>query len=307
MCVKSGNSRALITGASGYFGAIASDYFREQSWKVLKGTNDKSHDVWIDLDDPVKISKLRFREEIDVVIHAAASHEVTCRMDPIGSIMRNVGATKALLDCCVNNGVKKFIYISTFHVFGEPIGVINESAFPTPRDDYGMTHWQAEQYVEMYSRLGLIDSTSIRASNLFGLPSPSGEFNRWTLTPIAFCKEAICNRKIELCTPGYQKRNFLGIRDLCKLIEWVLENPHKHSLLHAPGLETISIRELAQRVKKVAKTRLGLDVELLVPKGRNGAMSWRFDSLFVEEFPRRYESLDDFLGEFMEKLHEGIV
>lgn len=297
----------LITGAAGYFGSIASDYFQRRFWNVIRASRANDSDIHINLEDPVGISKLRFNQKIDLVIHAAASHEVTCRVDPYGSITRNVSATKALLECCVRNEIKKFIYISTFHVFGNPSGIINEKVCPKPSDVYGMSHLQAEEYAEMYSRLGMIDAISIRAANLFGRPSPNSEFNRWTLTPFAFCREAIQNRKIILRTPGYQKRNFIGAEDLCRIIEWASKDLTRFPCLHAPGSETIAIRDLALRVKNIALSDLGIEVELLYPDGPSELPDFTFESNFMTDFPLQCESMNVFLSDYMKEMYEGIL
>jgi UDP-glucose 4-epimerase len=286
----------IISGANGYFGGIACKYFQENGWNVLKAVRNCDGDIYLDLDQPYNLSKIKVNQNIDLFIHAAAAHEISCREDPYKSISRNIIGTKAALDFCVNNNIRNFVYLSTFHVFGNPSGVIDESTFPFPLNDYGLSHLQAEEYVRMYERLGLVKGLVIRPSNFFGLPANIKDCKRWTLAPLAFCKSAVENKFIKLESAGYQVRNFVSVLDICKVINSAFDK--NISLIHIPGPDTLSIRELAQLVKRKVEKEHNVCVELFIPDGDCFEDNFIYTSLFLKDIFSPNDRISNFIIDF---------
>jgi UDP-glucose 4-epimerase len=293
----------LISGANGYFGGVACQYFEARAWTVLKATRQPDADVVLDLDLPHDFAKQTVDGAIDLFIHAAAAHEVTCREQPYRSVNQNVVGTKAALDFCVSNQIPKFVYLSTFHVFGNPQGIIDERTQPLPANDYGLSHLQAEEYVQMYTRQQSIQGLIVRPSNFFGVPADVRYCKRWTLTPLAFCKEAIENRKIVLRTPGFQQRNFISVLDICGAIDTAIHHPASPSLFHIAGRETISIRELAKLVQRVALETLGIEVELSIPEGIPIDSTFTYTSQTLNNLYQPTQTLEIFVADFIKVLN----
>ncbi|WP_378950639.1 NAD-dependent epimerase/dehydratase family protein [Pelosinus sp. sgz500959] len=291
----------IISGANGYFGGIACQYFRSLGWKVLKATRLKGDDLFFDLNNP-KTASIQTEMDVDLFIHAAAAHEVACREDPYQSIYQNVIGTKIALDFCVSNHIKKFIYLSTFHVFGDPEGLINEEAMPCPMNDYGMSHLQAEQYVQMYTATKKILGTVIRPSNFFGVPLPIEDCKRWSLIPLAFCKEAVETGKIILNTPGFQRRNFIEVHDICKVIETVYPLMEKVPLLHIHGKDQLSIREFAYLIQSVIKKEYNKDIEVIFPEGAHSEKVFQYESLYLKDIYIPDKRIENFVKELLQCL-----
>ncbi|WP_017658994.1 NAD-dependent epimerase/dehydratase family protein [Baaleninema simplex] len=294
----------LISGANGYFGGIACRDFAANGWRVLTATRKPGADVAIDLDRPQDFAQQTLETPVDLFVHAAAAHDVTCREQPYRSLWRNVAGTRAALDFCVNNDIPKFVYLSTFHVFGRPKGVIDETTTPLPLNDYGLTHLQAEEYVQLYRRQGKIQGLVLRPSNFFGIPADIDACNRWTLTPLGFCREAVELKKIVLRSPGYQKRNFISVWDICETIRSTVDHLDRLSLLHVPGPDTISIRQLAQLVEHSMRTRCGEAIDLVIPDGEPTEAEFHYTSDRIDEFFQPQRHIADFIDEFCEKLYE---
>lgn len=290
----------LISGARGYFGAIACDYFRGRGWTVLRATRRAGDDVLFDLDRPELFAALRLDQPVDLFIHAAAAHEVACAQEPYKAASQNVAGTLAALDFAQANRIPRFAYLSTFHVFGRPAGLLNEATPPTPANVYGLTHLQAEACVEMYRRTGRVDGFSVRPANFYGVPASLDGFNRWTLTPLAFPKEALEKGGIVLKSPGHQRRNFVFVESLCELIERNALSPNPHPLLHAAGSEVLSIRDLARLVAEVVGERTGRSVAVTVPEGENREVPFEFTSRF--EFPGAAPGMREIVRRLVEVL-----
>ena len=260
-------NKVIISGASGYFGKLATYYLEESGVKVLSAGRAANSDIHFDLDFAVDFASTKISENIDAFIHAAATHEVDCVNYPYKCVSRNVAGTRAALDFCVNNGIKTFIYISTFHVYGTDVGIISEQTPPKPNHDYGLTHLQAEEYVRMYTRKGLINGISVRPSNMFDLPISLDDFNRWSLIPFGFCKSAVNDGEIVLKTTGMQERNFVSVRDIVKVIKMIFNNKLTFDVINIPGVSTYSIRDFANMVKRIMLEEFSKSVEVIVPEG----------------------------------------
>jgi UDP-glucose 4-epimerase len=297
----------VISGANGYFGGIACQFFAQQGWTVLKATRAQDADVFLDLDQPESFPTQRLPTRADVFIHAAAAHEVTCRDQPYLSIRQNVIGTRAALDFCVATGIPKFVYLSTFHVFGNPVGTIDERVLPLPANDYGLSHLQAEDYVQLYTRSQKIQGLVLRPSNFFGIPADLGACKRWTLTPLGFCREAIEQKKIVLKTPGWQRRNFISILDICGVIQAAIATAPPNSVLHIAGPDTLSIRGLAQLVQQVMAEHLGETIALEIPEGEPSPENFHYTSCYLEKLYRPHHGIETFIIDFCNMLSRSAL
>lgn len=294
--------RVLISGATGYFGQICCKYFTSKGWDVVKATRHSGADVFFDLDKPESFANKKVNFSVDLFIHAAAAHEVTCQKKPYHAIAQNVLGTKAALDFCLLNGIKQFVYLSTFHVFGNPRGLINENSTPSPLSDYGLSNLQAEEYVQMYSQKKLIKGLVLRPTNFFGVPENLEQCKRWTLVPLAFCKNAVEKEVITLKTSGHQLRNFISISDICKVIDASFFSQEHYPLLHIPGTETLSIRSLARMVQNVLKKEFNKDINIVFPENTDNCEIFQFNSLYLVKLYQPKDHLEPFIKALCDKL-----
>lgn len=71
--------------------------------------------------------------DIDCVVHLAALNENDCLLDPVRAAGVNTVATLRLLEAAAEADVKRFIYISTAHVYGSPLdGFLDEYTLCRP-------------------------------------------------------------------------------------------------------------------------------------------------------------------------------
>jgi len=299
---QSQQKSVIISGANGYFGAIATQYFHDQGWQVLQATRQDTADIYFNLDQPEAFSQHKITTNVDLFIHAAAAHELDCYHHPYRSICQNIVGTKAALEFCLANNIPRFIYLSTFHVFGYPQGNIDENTKPFPKNDYGLSHLQAEEYVYMYNREHNLNGTVIRPSNFFGIPANLEQFQRWSLTPLAFCHEAVISQKITLKTPGFQKRNFISILDICAAIHVISAKSFDLPLLHLCGPDTLSIRELACLIKQIMNEHFQRNVQLIIPEGIPQQIDFNYSSCSLQNIYQPHYSLKGFVINFCQEL-----
>ena len=85
------------------------------------------------------------KENVDVVIHTAGMNAQECASDPEQALAFNGTVTADLVSSAVKQGVQKFIYLSTAHVYKEPlVGTISESSQTTNTHPYATSHLAGE-------------------------------------------------------------------------------------------------------------------------------------------------------------------
>jgi UDP-glucose 4-epimerase len=294
----------IISGARGYFGGVACREFKKRGWKVLRASRGPGDDLLFDLSHPEHFAAIRLEQKVDLFLHAAAAHEVECAREPIPSFVHNVAGALSALEFATANRIPRFAYVSTFHVFGSPLGSISEASAPRPANIYGMSHLQAEELVGMYRMRGDLKAFSVRPANFFGMPADLSLFSRWSLTPFAFPKAAFDEGKIVLKTPGYQRRNFVAVSHVCDVIAMNAQLDIPKPLVHVAGSETFSIRELADLVAKVFRTRFGVEVDVTVPEGENQEPLFEFCSSHA--FPLPEPGMEVFIEELGQALRSDI-
>lgn len=291
----------LISGANGYIALHMAQMLRKINYNVMTATRDKSGNLRMDFSNPSEVASLKSCE-IDVMIHTVSPNEALYKTDPYRALSENAAGIHAALDFCRNNNIKDFIYFSSFHVFGTREGRLTEYTPVTPRNDYGLAHYTAEQTVQMFDRTNQVNSWVVRPSNLFGVPVDCEKFKRWNLIPFLFCKEAADRHTITLLTPGNQLRNFVGISDVCKKVLWILEQSPEERILHAYGNETMSVMQYALLVQKVALEIYDLPVRIVRPEGNDQVVDFEFTSLNDNPDLTPTDELEIFVKEMLQVL-----
>ncbi len=295
---------AIISGANGFVGSHIRHYLNSIGWKVLSSGRHFNDDFYFDLSQPVEFSNLTIDIKVDAFIHVAAAHEVACKNDPYEAISLNILGTKSALAFSVSNRIPKFVYISTFHVFGNPSGDITEDTIPNPVSEYGLSHYYAEQYVEMYHRNGFLRGVSLRPSNIYGVPLDLSSFGRWSLIPYAFCKEAVEKNSITLLSSGIQQRNFVAISDVCNTIGRILEIDNFPPVIHVLSGQNFSVKEFSFMVRDILHKDFDHVVDVIIGKEKISERTYSFKSGYSDFYLKNRSSplLSTFVRNFCDIL-----
>jgi UDP-glucose 4-epimerase len=297
--------KVLITGASGYIGGAIRAELEVQGWNVFSTSRLPNASLKMDFSDPSSILNCCIDEGyFDLCVHVAASHEVDCMADPLESMSTNVLGTAALLELCVEKKIKRFIYISTFHVFGMNKGILHEDVKPDPLNYYGLTHSLAEESVFMYNRKDDIQCSVIRLPNILGAPLSWESFNRWSLAPFDFCLQAAKSGSIVLKTAGNQKRNWLSINSMAVLVVNVASLDKSPKCVHLVGTD-ISIANLAKTITASWESKFAKSVSLIIPQSqsqevdepfRRFSTNYGFSSSTLSNAEDHEQFFSDFVG-----------
>jgi len=219
--------KILITGTTGFIGGVVYKYLKEKGYDVKPFVGDirKESDI------------IRNLRDIDTVIHFAALTYLPPSWDtPHAYFETNTFGTLNFLKA--HTMFKKFIYISTSHVYGWqtkfPIEIDQE---PCPLDPYACSKLASEKLVDAYQKRYGFKALIVRPFNNFG-PTQSRHF----LIP-SIIRQYLKNGKIVL--KGTSEREFIYVNDTATILEQLL-------LKDATGLVQIC-QEKTYKLEDIAK------------------------------------------------------
>lgn len=289
-------NNVLVTGASGYIGARLCVLLSQNKYSVsgLCYPDIPSNTEWVSLLNEVilgDISKEETIEEIakrdfDIIIHLVSLDHHQSESNPSFVSSVNVLPTWNLLNAFSNKGsLKKFIYFSTFQVYGEvPLIEITEEFKPSPQNTYGLTHLLSENICSHFNNKTDVNCINIRLSNSYGSPVFE-ENNCWWLVINDLCKTAFYEKKIKLQSDGSPQRDFIHSIDVFNALDILIKTTEKNKInntYHISSGKTLTILELAHFVKSVYQKKYGNDILIIMP---DESISENFDDIFK---PNKY-------------------
>lgn len=252
--------KILITGGFGYIGGRLAKYLYQFGHQVVLGTrNAGDSPEWLPQAEVVKTdwsdsnALAQICTGIDVVIHAAGMNAQDCALNPVDALEFNGLATSRLVDAAISAKVKRLIYLSTAHVYASPlIGIITEESCASNVHPYASSHLAGEKSVLFASQQGHIEGIVLRLSNAIGAPVHK-DVNCWMLLVNDLCQQVIENGKIVLKTNGLQHRDFIGITEVCRIIEY-LNSSYSYSqppcIINVGSGISHSVFEIAKIIQK---------------------------------------------------------
>jgi UDP-glucose 4-epimerase len=275
--------KILITGGLGYLGGRIADSLKRNypNSTIVLGTSRQVSEVpnWakdfqivlLNILDPASIEKA-VPNDIDVIIHLAALNEHDSFENIESAWKTNTLGTQALLSVASQKQILKFIYFSTFHVYGDCQGEITEDSPTWPHHPYAATHRAAEDMVRFYQRYKNMNTLTLRLSNGFGYPMDS-EINRWTLIFNDLCRQAMNSGKMVIKSSGKQHRDFIALHDVAAAVDhFLFKNSEKwdDGLFNLGGDCSFSILEVAKIIATVYEKKYGKPVPIQIFGKDNG-------------------------------------
>ena len=275
--------KILITGGLGYLGGRIADSLKRKHPKsiIVLGTSRQISEVphWakpfqivqLNILDSTSIEKA-ISNDFHVIIHLAALNEHDSFSDIKSAWETNALGTENLLSIAEKNKIKKFIYFSTFHVYGDLEGEITENSPTRPFHPYAATHRASEDIVRFFQYYKGMDTLTLRLSNGFGYPMDS-TINRWTLVFNDLCRQAMASDKMILQSSGRQHRDFIALHDVAAAVDhFLFVNSEKwgDGLFNLGGDCSLSILEVAKTIATVYKKKYGKPVPIQIAGKDNG-------------------------------------
>ena len=265
----------LVTGGAGYIGSHVVRQLGETHEKVIvldnlgKGFRQAvtaGELVVGDVGDPALVSRLMAEHKVDTVMHFAAHTIVPESVaQPLKYYGNNTCSTRALLQACLDNKVKNFVFSSTAAVYGMPDqGYADEESPTRPINAYGTSKLMSEWMLRDVAAVNPLRYVALRYFNVAG-SHPGGKIGQATpgatlLTKVA-CEAMVGKRPhvsvfgSDYPTPdGTGMRDYLHVEDLAaahlNALDY-LRNDGKSVTLNVGYGHGYSVREVLRMVETV--------------------------------------------------------
>lgn len=262
--------RILITGGLGYIGGRLAGYIKKENPEtdiLLTRKSDrpelpdwtKEYTVLtMDLLNEASINDCVKNRNIDIIIHLAALNEMESMENPLLALRVNTECVYNILNIADASGIKKFIYFSTFHVYGDADArPITEETPTKPFHPYAITHRAAEDFVNYFRRYHRMQTLIFRLSNGYGCPMDK-DVKRWTLAFNDLCKQAATTGKMSLKSSGKQHRDFISLNNVARAVNHFIfqaANEWGDGLYNLGGECSMSILAVAEKIAELIKIK----------------------------------------------------
>ena len=271
-------NKVLVCGATGFIGRNLAEYLSKREDFEVYGTyfNSPQYElanirlIHTDLTERLDVESITKGKDIIIQMAANTSGAGKTIATPHIHVTDNAIMNSLLLRAAFENNVKHFIFPSSGTVYPS-------SDIPQKETDkieinpvyYGSanTKLYIEKMCDFFSKQGVTKYTVLRQSNIYG-PYDKFDLERShvfgaTLTKVMKAQEG---ETINVWGTGEEKRDFLYVSDLVKLIETVIDKQSSPFELFNVGYSMmISVGELVKKIIKSSGKKLKIEYDTSKP------------------------------------------
>lgn len=285
-------ARVLVTGGAGFIGSHLVDRLTSYGYRLTIMDNlsvGKLGNIEGQLSDGrVRFVKGDIRDvelvrscvqDADVVVHLAAVISVPFSFEnPSLTFDINVNGTLNLLNACARAGVKRFVFVSSCAVYGDPRYLPVDEIHPTsPLSPYATSKLEGEEgCVNLLEQYGL----SIAILRLFNVYGPRQGLNAYSGVITRFLDQARRHTPLVIFGDGSQTRDFVHVWDVAEAILKALETTSAEGEVFNIGFgRATSVNTLAKSVIDLT----GADKGVIYEKARIGDVKSSFADISKAE------------------------
>ena len=266
----------LVTGGAGYIGSHVVLQLRARGDQVVVLDDLSTGFRQAVLDTPLVVGKVGNRDlvldilrthGVDTVMHFAAHTIVPESVaNPLKYYGNNTCSTRNLLECCVETGVRHFVFSSTAAVYGIPADNLAAETSPTaPINAYGTSKLISEWMLRDVAASSPLRYVALRYFNVAGSDS-AGRIGQATpkatlLIKVA-CEAAVGKRPhVSIYGTDYPTPDGTGVRDYIHVEDLATAHLDALSYLRKGGTPQVlnvgyghgySVREVLKSVERIA-------------------------------------------------------
>ncbi|MGL3827291.1 NAD-dependent epimerase/dehydratase family protein [Candidatus Pelagibacter communis] len=280
----------LITGSAGYIGSHICCYLDKKkinyigidnlSYSYSKNITNKKKFARVDISNLKELKKIISKNKIKTVIHAAAfSYVVEGEILKKKYYTNNIVKTKKFIDCCKNNNIENFIFLSSSNVYKEKKNnsAYKENNFLKPKNFYGKNKLIIEKYLNKKFNKKII----LRLFNVIGIFNKNFiifKFKKNNYQRLIF--KLIQNIQLNKSTNinffkinnkvVYPARDFVDVKDVVKIIEkmlYMIRSKKKISeIINVGSGKSIHINKIVNLLNKVRSNRCNINLKEISKK-----------------------------------------
>jgi UDP-glucose 4-epimerase len=283
--------RVLVTGGFGNLGCWITKSLLDEGFDVTVGTlSGRVPEMFktakilpFDLSDAVSVAGALKGKLFEAVVHAGSLNDGFTDGYYWKSYRVNVEGTSSLLHNLQKAQLQRFVYLSTFHVYGVGSGIISDSTVPNPVNDYATSHLAAESVVRQHAANGL-PATVLRLTNGYGKPLVAASA-KWHLVFNDLIRMAYRDEKLVLRSDPNQRRDFLWMGDIAKAVcRFCADASAPSGIFNLSFGSSVSLGELAEKIRQAFFEATGkwIEIESQVPETH--ATELRVDSSILWKY-----------------------
>ena len=253
--------RVLVTGSQGFVGRHVMSYLSGHGFEPIGTDVAAGADVVGSIVDASFVNDKLSRLDFQAIVHLAGIADIKKTIeDPYSCYQVNCFGTLNALELAAKKRVKRFVYPSSANVYGAPKTnpVIEEHAMG-PRVPYDYSKLVGENFAMSYFKTKGVPVSITRAWLLIG------EYDHPSRAVPFFIRKCLKNEPVGLFNSGKDVTSPSHAANFAKLVAKILEKEASvGQAFNFGGAENLSIRELAERVKRL--TRSSSELQMLPPR-----------------------------------------
>ena len=274
---------AIVTGCAGFIGSHLVEFLVKKNYNVIGldnlSTGYKKFLQNIDRNsfkfhkvDLLKDNIDKYFRNVSEIFHFSANADVRYGIKYRNKdLQQNTIVTHKILEQCVKNKIKKFIFSSTGSIYGESkeIPTKENCAFPIQTSLYGASKLSAEALISAYAEAFDLKCYIFRFVSILGPRYSHGHV-------FDFIKKLKQNpKKLNVLGNGNQKKSYLHVIDCIEAI-WKSKNffQKKVNIINLGTNEYITVKKSISIITK----KLRLKPKLFFSGGKRG---WIGDNPFI--------------------------
>lgn len=253
--------RVLVTGSEGFVGKHVMAYLRNHGFEPLGVDIVGKPEIVGSVVDRRFIDENLARTEFDAIVHLAGIADIKKTIeDPYTCYQVNSFGTLNALELAAKKGVARFVYASSANVYGAPKkNPVTEEHAMDPRVPYDYSKVVGENLAMSYFKTKGVPVAMTRAWLLFG------EFDHPSRAVPFFIRTCLKGEPIKLFNSGRDVTAPSHAANFAKLVAKILEKDSAiGQAFNYGGAETLPIRDLAERVKRL--TNSSSELQMMPPR-----------------------------------------
>lgn len=239
--------KVLVCGGSGFLGSHVADYLTDNGHEVIVFDFKKAHFlkkgqsfIHGNILDERLVEDVT--KDCDVVYNFAGIADMDyAKKFPVEAIKQNVLGNSIILDACVRNRVKRFVFASTIYVYS------NSGSF------YRSSKQACELVIENYSEIHGLEYTILRYGSLYG---PRANENNWFNMIL---RQALSEGKIVRYGDGEEIREYIHVFDAARCSVEILSKEYKNQHVIITGNQQIKIKDLLIMIREMLGNKINIE------------------------------------------------